>query len=68
MATIRNIAGDARDIPLAGGIVDAGDTFDVDDDLFDTVEFSPDLFEVVVPPVKSKPRKKTADTGTKEES
>lgn len=64
MATVRNIAGDERWIPLVGLNVADRDTFEVDDDLFDSVQFSPVLFEVVEQPRKSKPAK--AETKVKE--
>lgn len=60
MATVRNIAGEERFIPLANRVVADGDTFEVDDDIFDSVEFSPAVFEVVVPPRKSKSADKAA--------
>ena len=60
MAMVRNGAGEPRDIPLAGGVVEDGDTFEVDDDIFDSVHFSEGLFEVVEYPVKSKPAIKAA--------
>lgn len=65
MATVRNIAGDTRWIPLVNLEVDDRDTFEVDDDVFDSVHFSPELFEVVEPPRKSKPVVK-AETKVKE--
>ena len=60
MATVRNIAGDERYIPLVDLTVGDRDTFEVDDDVFDSVDFSPALFEVVEPPRKSKPASKAA--------
>jgi hypothetical protein len=65
MAEVRNIAGEPRYIPVAGGVVDDGESFEVDDDLFDSLDWHPDLFKVVTPPAKSKP-KKTAASGNKE--
>lgn len=57
MATVRNIAGEERDIPVANAVVGDRETFEVDDDLFDSLHFSPELFEVVEYPRKSKPAK-----------
>jgi hypothetical protein len=60
MAVLRNIAGEARDIPLAGRIVKDGEDFEVDDDTFAAHSFSPDLFKVVEPPTKKTPKPKAA--------
>jgi hypothetical protein len=54
MAKIKNIAGETRNIPLAGGEVETGDTFEVDDDTFHQHSWSDKLFEIVEQP-KSKP-------------
>jgi hypothetical protein len=66
MATIRNIAGEARMIPLAGRVVEDGEEFEVDDDVFDNYSFHPDLFKVVDPPSKPSKTTKTASSGPKE--
>lgn len=54
MAVIRNIAGEDRDIPVAGGTVKDGATFEVDDDTFHHYAFPESIYEVVEAP-KSKP-------------
>ena len=67
MAEVRNIAGEAREIPAADGrIVEDGESFEVDDDLFDSMFWHPELFKVVTPPAKSKPTKAAAPSGDKE--
>jgi len=65
MAVLRNIAGEARDIPLAGRIVEDGEDFEVDDETFAAHSFSPDLFKIVEPPTKKTAKKAVAD-GEKE--
>lgn len=62
MATIRNIAGDARWIPYANAEVEDGETFEVDDEDFAHMHFHPDLFKVVTPPVRVLAAKKAART------
>lgn len=56
MAKIRNTAPDARDIPLAGRVVESGDDFEVDDDVFDQHEWPEDLYKVIVAPERRKPQ------------
>jgi hypothetical protein len=60
MAVLRNIAGDARDIPLAGRIVEDGEDFEVDDLEFWQHSFSEELFKVVDPPAIPDPNAKAA--------
>jgi hypothetical protein len=71
VATIRNVAGEARFIPLAGpngAAVEDHETFEVDDDVFDAHEWPDSNFEVVEAPKKSKKAtaKKAAPSGEKE--
>ena len=61
MARVKNVAGDARDIPLAGGIVENGDTFEIDDDTFWQHEWPEANFEVVEQPKTRKPADPTED-------
>lgn len=62
MATVRNIASNARLIPAAGDrIVPPGEDFEVDDDLFDELEWNPDLFKVVHPPAGRRAPRSAAD-------
>lgn len=58
MAVVRNIAGEARDIPLAGRIVEDGEEFEVDDLVFWQHAFSEELFKVVEPPAIPDPNAK----------
>lgn len=52
MAVVRNVAGDARDIPLAGRTVEDGDTFEIDDDVIWQYGWPEDLYEIVDAPPK----------------
>ncbi len=68
MATIRNVAGEARWIPDAGVTVEDHETFEVDDDLFDQRSWPETMYEVVEAPKKTKKTtKKAAAAGGKEE-
>ena len=58
MATVRNIAGEDRFIPIVNHVVADDATFEVDDDVFDSVTFSPEIFKIIEAPHKSKPAKK----------
>ncbi len=68
MATVRNVAGEARWIPDAQVTVEDHETFEVDDDLFDQREWPDTIFEVVEAPKKTKKAttKKAASSGEKE--
>lgn len=68
MAVVKNVAGEARNIPLAGGIVEDGDTFEVDDDVFAHFDWPEELFKVTTPPAKKAAKKAadSADNGEKE--
>lgn len=62
-AVIRNNAGEDRFIPLAGGVVPDGETFELADDEFDQYDFTSEDFHVVTEPkrsAKKRAAKKTA--------
>jgi hypothetical protein len=56
-AKIKSIADDDRNIPLAGGLVEAGATFEISDEDFWHHDWSTDLYDVVEPsPASTKPK------------